>query len=120
MAPMTEQRPVGAPQTPSAETIGECTQCRKPQALCVCEGIARIDNKVSLLILQHPQEQDRELGTARLTVLHFKDAILKIGLSWPSLTKILGRTDRSASAGRSSISDRSRPRHSCPIATSSW
>jgi hypothetical protein len=56
----------------------------------VCEGIARIDNKVSLLILQHPQEQDRELGTARLTALHFKDALLKIGLSWPSLTKILG------------------------------
>ena len=92
MASMTEQRPVGAPQTPSAETNGECTRCRKPQALCVCEGIARIDNKVSLLILQHPQEQDRELGTARLTVLHFKDAMLKIGLSWPSLTKILGRT----------------------------
>jgi len=57
----------------------------------VCEGIAPIDNKVSLLILQHPQEQDRELGTARLTALHFKDALLKIGLSWPSLTKILGR-----------------------------
>ena len=57
----------------------------------MCEGIARIDNKVSLIVLQHPQEQDRELGTARLTVLHFKDAMLKIGLSWPSLTKILGR-----------------------------
>jgi DTW domain-containing protein YfiP len=43
------------------------------------------------LILQHPQEQDRDLGTARLTALHFKDALLKIGLSWPSLSKILGR-----------------------------
>ncbi len=47
---------------------------------------------MSLLILQHPQEQDRELGTARLTALHFKDALLKIGLSWPSLSKILGRS----------------------------
>jgi DTW domain-containing protein YfiP len=56
----------------------------------VCEGITPFDNKLSLLILQHPQEQDRELGTARLTVLHFKDALLKIGLSWPSLTRILG------------------------------
>ena len=91
MAPMTEQSSAGAPQTPLADTNCECTQCRKSQALCVCEGIARIDNKVSLIILQHPQEQDRELGTARLTVLHFKDAVLKIGLSWPSLTKILGR-----------------------------
>src|ERR1700720_760445 len=87
---MTEQ-PAGIPPPP-ADPEPECPQCRKPPALCVCEGIARIDNKVSLLILQHPQEQDRELGTARITALHFKDALIKIGLSWPSLSKILGRT----------------------------
>jgi hypothetical protein len=90
-APMTEQPAAGAPPAPPADPNPECPHCRKPPALCVCEGIARIDNKVSLLILQHPQEQDRELGTARLTALHFKDALLKIGLSWPSLSKILGR-----------------------------
>ena len=43
------------------------------------------------MILQHPQEQDRSLGTARLTALHFANAVLKIGLSWPSLSKALGR-----------------------------
>jgi DTW domain-containing protein YfiP len=43
------------------------------------------------LILQHPQEQDRALGTARLTAMHFANAVLKIGLSWPSLSKALGR-----------------------------
>jgi DTW domain-containing protein YfiP len=85
---MTEQPSAGAsPADPNAE----CPRCLKPQELCVCEGIARIDNEVSVLILQHPQEQDRELGTARLTALHFSNALLKIGLSWPSLTKILGR-----------------------------
>jgi DTW domain-containing protein YfiP len=75
----------------AADPSDECPRCRKPQALCVCDGVAPIDNKISLLVLQHPQEQDRELGTAQLTVLHFKDAMLKIGLSWPNLTKILGR-----------------------------
>jgi len=74
-----------------AEAATECPHCRKPAALCVCDGVAPIDNKVALLILQHPQEQDRSLGTARLTALHFKNALFKIGLSWPSLTKILGR-----------------------------
>jgi tRNA-uridine aminocarboxypropyltransferase len=88
---MSEQPTAGAAQAPSADPDAECPRCGKPPALCVCEGIARIDNKVSLLILQHPQEQDRELGTARLTALHFTDALLKIGLSWPSLTKVLGR-----------------------------
>jgi DTW domain-containing protein len=43
------------------------------------------------LILQHPQEQDRALGTARLTAQHFKHAVVKVGLSWPSLSKALGR-----------------------------
>ena len=80
-----------AQPAPSAEAQAECPRCRKPPALCVCDGIAPIDNKIMLIILQHPQEQDRDLGTARLTVLHFKHALLKIGLSWPSLTKILGR-----------------------------
>jgi hypothetical protein len=88
---MSEQPTAGAAQPPSADPDAECPRCGKPPALCVCEGIARIDNKVSLLILQHPQEQDRDLGTARLTLLHFADAQLKIGLSWPSLTRILGR-----------------------------
>jgi DTW domain-containing protein len=71
--------------------VTECARCGKPPALCVCADVKPFDNRVGLLILQHPQEQDRELGTAKLTVLHLKRAILKVGLSWPSLSKALGR-----------------------------
>ncbi len=60
--------------------------------LCVCKDVKPIESRLDLLILQHPQEQDRALGTARLTAMHFKRAVLKIGLSWPSLSKALGRT----------------------------
>jgi DTW domain-containing protein YfiP len=74
-----------------AEAIPVCPRCQKPLPLCVCDSITPIKSRISLLILQHPQEQDRALGTARLTALHFKDAVLKIGLSWPSLAKALGR-----------------------------
>jgi DTW domain-containing protein len=69
----------------------DCPRCQKPAALCVCADMTPIENRVSVLILQHPQEQDRALGTARLTALHFRDAVMKVGLSWPSLSKILGR-----------------------------
>jgi len=75
----------------AAEAIPDCPQCHKPLPLCICDSITPIENRISLLILQHPQEQDRALGTARLTALHFKDAVVKIGLSWPSLSKALGR-----------------------------
>jgi DTW domain-containing protein len=73
------------------EAIPECPHCHKPEPLCVCDSIEPIESSISLLILQHPQEQDRALGTARLTALHFKNAVVKIGLSWPSLSKALGR-----------------------------
>jgi DTW domain-containing protein YfiP len=80
------------PDTAAAvEAIPDCPSCLKPQPLCICDSITPIESRISLLILQHPQEQDRALGTARLTALHFRNSVLKIGLSWPSLAKALGR-----------------------------
>ena len=73
------------------DAVADCPNCGKPLPLCICDSITPIESKIPLLILQHPQEQDRALGTARLTAMHFKDAVVKIGLSWPSLSKALGR-----------------------------
>jgi DTW domain-containing protein len=81
---MEKQAPSIAPEA--------CPRCGKPAALCVCAGIEPVDNRIAVLILQHPQEQDVALGTARLAALHLKRATLRIGLSWPSLGKVLGRT----------------------------
>src|SRR3954454_17734267 len=86
MSKQSETRPGAA-----AETVADCPQCLKPLPLCICDAITPIENRISLLILQHPQEQDRALGTARIAALQFKNAVLKIGLSWPSLSKALGR-----------------------------
>jgi DTW domain-containing protein YfiP len=85
------KHPEPAAGAATVEAIPDCPSCHKPLPLCVCDSITPIENRISLLILQHPQEQDRALGTARLTALHFKNAVLKIGLSWPSLSKALGR-----------------------------
>jgi DTW domain-containing protein len=78
-----------APLPPPAPA--DCPHCLKPRALCVCDLVTPFDNRVALLILQHPQEQDRLLGSARLAAQHFKTAMFKIGLSWPSLSKLAGR-----------------------------
>jgi DTW domain-containing protein YfiP len=75
----------------TAEAPADCPHCGKPLPLCICDSVTPIENRISLLILQHPQEQDRALGTARLTARHFRYAVVKIGLSWPSLSKALGR-----------------------------
>ena len=80
-----------------AEPIPECPHCQKPMPLCICDSVTPIENRLSLLILQHPQEQDRALGTARLLARHFADATVRVGLSWPSLSKALGRPVENAS-----------------------
>jgi DTW domain-containing protein YfiP len=46
---------------------------------------------VEVLVLQHPQEQDKLLGTGRLTAMSLANATFRVGLSWPSLAKALGR-----------------------------
>lgn len=74
------------------EVVAEtCPHCSKPPFLCVCDSVEPVDNRVGLLILQHPQEQDRLLGTARLVQRALANAQFRIGLSWPSLSKVLGR-----------------------------
>ncbi|MGM4918141.1 DTW domain-containing protein [Tardiphaga sp. 813_E8_N1_3] len=75
----------------AADAIPVCPHCQKPMPLCICDSITPIDNKIELLILQHPQEQDAALATARVAAQHFKKATVKIGLSWPSLAKALGK-----------------------------
>ena len=49
-----------------------------------------VDNKVAVLILQHPPEQDHVLGTAGLLCQTLAHAKLSVGLSWRNLGHALG------------------------------
>ncbi len=68
-----------------------CQKCEKPLTLCICESISAVDTKTSVLILQHPQEPDKLLGTARIANLSLNNSKLSIGLSWPNLEKAWGK-----------------------------
>jgi DTW domain-containing protein len=59
--------------------------------LCVCSNIKPTRTKHHVLILQHPQEPDKDLGSARIAHLALPNSTLRIGLSWPNLKKALGR-----------------------------
>jgi len=52
--------------------------------------VPTVENKVRVLILQHPQEQDHALGTAGLLAATLAHARLAIGLSWRNLGHALG------------------------------
>jgi DTW domain-containing protein YfiP len=49
-----------------------------------------VDNRVFVLILQHPHEQREALSTAALVCQTLRQAKLVIGLSWPGLARALG------------------------------
>jgi DTW domain-containing protein YfiP len=67
-----------------------CPKCEKLAKLCICEAIEPVDNRIFVLILRHPQEQDRKLGTAKIATLQLKNSALKTGLSWANLSKASG------------------------------
>jgi DTW domain-containing protein YfiP len=50
-----------------------------------------IDNRLFILILQHPREKTEALATAALTVARLRRAALTVGLSWANLGRALGR-----------------------------
>jgi DTW domain-containing protein YfiP len=78
--------PAAAPET--------CTSCQKLPELCVCSSVKPLKSQLQILILQHPQEPDKELGSARLAHLSLpENSTLKIGLSWANLKKASGRED---------------------------
>ncbi len=85
--------PYMRPMDKEVAATAESGRGGQPTALAaaVADAPAPLDTRIQVVVLQHPQEQDRALGTAGLTVRHFRNAILKVGLSWPSLAKILGR-----------------------------
>jgi DTW domain-containing protein len=50
----------------------------------------KLDNRLFILVLQHPREKKEIAATARLTVDLLRGARLVIGLSWPNLSRALG------------------------------
>ena len=67
-----------------------CETCKKPQALCVCSVVVPVETKTKVLILQHPQEPDKQLGTAPILKQALPNSVLKVGLSWRNLPHALG------------------------------
>src|SRR5271165_7390387 len=50
-----------------------------------------IDNRLFVLVLQHPQEKREVLATASATCAALRRAALVVGLSWPNLAHSVGR-----------------------------
>lgn len=87
----SRRRPASKAVEIPAEEIESCPTCNKRLELCICASLTPIATRHEILILQHPQEPDKDLGTARIANLSLKNSELRIGLSWPNIKKALGR-----------------------------
>ena len=67
-----------------------CAICGKPPGVCICDRAQPVATKLRVVILQHPQEDDALLGTARLVTATLPKAEIRVGLSWASLDQATG------------------------------
>lgn len=71
------------------ETIS-CPECGKPPGVCICDRVEKMATHLRVVILQHPQEDDALLGTAKLVDVTLPKAEVRVGLSWASLDHAIG------------------------------
>lgn len=46
-----------------------CYRCFRPEVGCICRLVRRVDNRVHVLIVQHPRERRHPFGTAKIAKL---------------------------------------------------
>ncbi|MET0355568.1 MAG: tRNA-uridine aminocarboxypropyltransferase [Cellvibrio sp.] len=56
-----------------------CEFCLRPLQTCICKHIHLVENRVSLIILQHPQEVSETKNSARLLNMCLKNSQIHIG-----------------------------------------
>lgn len=61
-----------------------CTACLRPVKTCICKHIKPVQNLVSLMILQHPQEVYEVKNSARLLSLCLKNSHIEAGEIFPT------------------------------------
>ncbi len=86
-----------------------CAYCQRASAACVCTFVARQENHIPIVVLQHPDEAHRPLGTVRIMALglshvsvfvgvDFNPAILGDGLGEPYQRPLLLYKQKNSSA----------------------
>lgn len=57
-----------------------CYRCDKPERMCVCARVPKVDNRTQVLVLQHPRERAHPIGTARFAKLGLANA--RVEVAW--------------------------------------
>lgn len=72
----------------SIEPRRECPRCGRPEVTCYCAHVERIATRTKVLVLQHPREEDKAVGTARMAALCLESAEVAVGIDFARNTKV--------------------------------
>jgi DTW domain-containing protein YfiP len=59
-----------------------CSRCSRPQVTCYCAHVALVPTRSRLLVLQHPREHDKAIGTARIAALGLPEAQIVVDVEF--------------------------------------
>src|SRR5688572_27885336 len=60
----------------------ECATCGRPSSVCYCAHVAQVVTRTRVLVLQHPREHDKAIGTARIAALCLPRAEVAVGVDF--------------------------------------
>jgi len=83
----------------SFEPRRECPRCGRPVVTCYCGHVQRLQTRTKLLVLQHPREHGKAVGTARMAALCLESAEVVVGVDFaqdPRVQALLGDPARPA------------------------
>src|SRR5687768_13261076 len=62
-----------------------CLRCRRPESVCYCARVPKLESSTRVVFLQHPRERKVAIGTARMAHLSLPNSELHQGVSFEQL-----------------------------------
>ncbi len=59
-----------------------CARCGRPESVCYCAALTRIETRSRIVILQHPRERGMPIGTAHMAHLCLPQSEIHVGVRW--------------------------------------
>jgi DTW domain-containing protein len=60
-----------------------CVKCLRPETVCVCGSVERIETKTRVIVLQHPRETDVGINTVRIAAQALANSEVRVGIAFP-------------------------------------
>jgi DTW domain-containing protein len=70
------------------EPRSSCSRCRRPVVTCYCAHLTSILTRTRIVVLQHPREQHKAIGTARMATLCLPRAEIAVGVDFEQNARV--------------------------------